>query len=97
MKVFGLREILADDFGADHLAIALDQAAVRLLVEDGLRDSGHGQRIEDARDDREDEGNQNRRFEFFQHSVSPYARCSRPSSRSMAQMPGNGAMIPPSP
>ena len=32
MKILRLREILADDFRADDLAVALDQAAVGLLV-----------------------------------------------------------------
>ena len=40
--------------GADHLAVALDQAAVRLPREDRLRDAGHDQRIDDAGDDRQD-------------------------------------------
>ncbi len=40
-----IREVLADQLRADHLAVALDQAAVRLMREKKLRKPGHSEGI----------------------------------------------------
>ncbi|MGY4597884.1 hypothetical protein ACVWXL_005630 [Bradyrhizobium sp. GM22.5] len=44
-KIFVVLELLPDQGGADHLAVALDQAALRLRGEDRAGNSGHRERI----------------------------------------------------
>src|SRR5690348_14128932 len=51
MEVLRVLEVLADQLGADHLAVLLEQAAVGLMRKDELRDAGDGERIDKARDD----------------------------------------------
>jgi len=41
VKIFFVGEILADQLGADHLAVLLYQAAICLMRKDELRDAGH--------------------------------------------------------
>ena len=71
MEVFVVLEFLPDQGGADHLAVPLDQAALRLLREDHARDRGHGQRIGKPRDQRQQDQDQDGGANFFQHDVSP--------------------------
>ena len=58
MEIFGAGEVLADQLRADHLAVLLDQAAVRLMRKEQLRDARHRQRIGDAGDQRHDDDHQ---------------------------------------
>src|SRR5215467_15750762 len=51
MEVFRVLEVLADQLGADHLAVLRDQAAVRLMRKQELGDGGDPQRIDEAGDD----------------------------------------------
>ena len=49
MEVFVVLELLPDQGGADHLAVLLDQAALRLLRKEHAGNTGHGQGIGEAR------------------------------------------------
>ncbi len=63
MEIFVVLEFLPDQGRADHLAVLLDQAALRLLREDHARNRGHGEGIGEARDrgqqDQDDDGGTN--------------------------------------
>ena len=50
MEVPGGGEALADDLGADDLAVDLDQGAVGLVVEGDLADAEHDERVGHAGD-----------------------------------------------
>ena len=52
MKILGVGEVLADQFGADDLAVCVDQAAIGLVREDELGDAGHAERVDEAGDER---------------------------------------------
>ncbi len=96
-KYLSLGEDLADQRGADDLAVLLDQAALRLVGEDHAGDAGHRQRIGQAGDQRQRDDEDDRRADFLQHGLSPQARCKAVTTRSMALMPMNGMMMPPRP
>src|SRR5664279_6301827 len=90
MEVFVLLELLPDQGGADHLAVLLDQAALRLLRKDHASNRGHGKWIGEARDQRECDQDDDGGTNFFQHGVSPQTRCKAVTIRSIALMPMNG-------
>ncbi len=56
MKVFVLVERLGDQLGADRLAVALDDAAARLIGKDRTSDPGDQRRIETAADEQQHDG-----------------------------------------
>src|ERR1019366_8696540 len=97
MEVFVILELLPDQGGADHLAVLLDQAALRLLRKDHAGNRGHGEWIGEARDQRERDQDDDGRTDFFQHGVSPQTRCKALTIRSTALMPIKGMMMPPTP
>ena len=55
VEVLRRREVLADQRRADDDAVALDQRAVRLVVEHDLTDAGDEQRVHEAAQDGEDD------------------------------------------
>ena len=67
MEIFVLLELLADQCRADHLAVLLDQAALRLLREDDVGQAGHGERISQARDQRERDQDEDGGADFSEH------------------------------
>jgi hypothetical protein len=71
MEIFVVLEFLSDQSGADHLAVPLDQASLRLLRKDHARNRGHREWVGQARDqsqqDQDDDGGTN----FSKHGVSP--------------------------
>src|ERR1017187_5199074 len=67
MEILRLGKVLTYDLGPDHLAVAFDQTPIRLLMEDRLCNPRHRQRIQNSGDYRQNERNQNRGSEFFQH------------------------------
>src|SRR4029077_7515519 len=71
VEIFVLLELLTDQGGADHLAVFLDQAALCLFRKDRARDGGHGERIGQARDQREQHEEEDGRTDFTKHGVSP--------------------------
>src|SRR6476620_9274741 len=97
MEVAIRGELLPHQLRANHFPILLDQAALRLIGKDHAGDARHGQRVEEASDYREGEDEHQRRAYFFQHGPSPHARCKALTTRSIALMPTNGMMMPPSP
>ena len=93
MEVLGGAEGLADERGADHLAVALDERAVGLVGEQGLGHAGHGQRVEEAAEHGEHEHHAEGGDELSSHHFTPRAEM----TTSMTLMPMNGVMIPPTP
>ena len=53
MEIFFALERLTDEFGANNLAITLNQAALRLAGKNGLGNPRHCQRVNKAGDERE--------------------------------------------
>ena len=70
MEIFVVLELLADQGRADHLAVLLDQAALRLLREDHAGNPGHGERIGEAGDQRQHDEDDDGGANFF-NMVSP--------------------------
>src|SRR5262249_13561098 len=97
VEIFVAREFLTDQRGADHLAVDFDQAALRLFWEDCFGNPRHCQRIDETGDQSENHHEHDRWADFSQHDVTPQARCKAATTRSMALMPMNGTMTPPSP
>ena len=97
MEIFVVLEFLPDQGGADHLAVLLDQAALRLLRKQHAGNRGHGQRIGKPCDQRQQDQHDDGGADFFQHGVSPQTRCKALTTRSIALMPMNGMMMPPTP
>lgn len=64
VKIGGAGKRLTQEFGADDLAVFCDQAAVGLVREEELGDSGHGDRIEESKDDRGGERDKDGRAEI---------------------------------
>jgi hypothetical protein len=58
MEILRLGELLADQAGADHLSVDLDQRAVGLVVEQQLGRAGHEERVDHAGDDHQHHGHQ---------------------------------------
>ena len=69
MEILGAGEVLADQLGADDLAVLVDQAAIRLMGEDGLCDTGHSERIGNSGDERHQGDHGDGRPDLFQHGV----------------------------
>jgi hypothetical protein len=67
MEIFFALEHLADEFGADNLAITLNQAALRLAGKNGLGNPRHRQRISKAGNERERDKDDKRRTDLPQH------------------------------
>ena len=97
MEILVVGEVLADQLGADHLPVLLDQAAVGLMRKDELRDPGHAERIDEAGDDGHDDDHHDGGADLAQHRSDPQARPMAVTARSISLMPMNGTMIPPTP
>ena len=97
MEVLVACEFLTDQIGADHLAIFLDEAALRLVRKEHAGDAGHDQRIDEAGDERKSDHEHDRRANFSQHGRLLQTRCKALTTRSRALMPMNGMMMPPMP
>ena len=72
MEIFVVLELLPDQGGADHLAVLLDQAALRLLRKQHAGNRGHGERIGEPRDQRQQDQHDDGGADFFEHCKSPY-------------------------
>src|SRR5271170_8035380 len=97
MEILVAVEFLADQRRAHDLAVTLNHAAICLSGKDDLGDAGYRQRIGQPADKSKGEENDDRRTDFAQHGCSPQTRC-RPLTRtSMALMPMNGMITPPTP
>src|ERR1700722_19701086 len=97
MEVLVAGEVLADQRGADDLAVLLDQAAVCLVREHGLGNAGHQQRIDQTGDHRHRDDHHDRGANVF-HLLWPLqARPIEVTSMSISLMPTNGTMMPPTP
>ena len=86
-------ERLAEERRADDDAVTADERAVRPVAERDLRDARHGERVEDADEEREDEERENRGNELATHQLTP----SPVRARSTSLMPTKGATTPPAP
>src|SRR5579872_1031254 len=53
MEIFGPREVLADEAGSDHLTARCNQAPVRLVMEQKLREPGDCEGIDESGNDGE--------------------------------------------
>src|SRR5262249_38088234 len=91
------RECLPDKLGADDLAVPFNQTSLSLGGEDQSGNTGDGQRVDEPRDDRQGDDEHDCRTDFFDHAGSPQARCKAVTTRSMALMPTNGMIMPPTP
>ena len=67
MEIFVALEHLTNKFGTDNRAVTLNQAALRLLREQHLGNSGHCQRIGKSGDERLRDMDDDRRTNFAQH------------------------------
>src|SRR5271166_2849626 len=99
MEIAVALEVLPDERRSDDAAVLLDQAAVRVVRHGDLRDPGDRQRIDESGQRAEQDQEHSRRTNVFKHRKTPkfQARCKAATTRSIALMPMNGAMIPPSP
>ena len=93
MEVLGGAEALADEGGAHHLTVALDERAVGLVGEQGLGHAGHGQGVEEPADHREHGDHAEGGDQLSSHHFTPRAEM----TTSMTLMPMNGVTIPPTP
>jgi hypothetical protein len=71
VEVFVVLELLPDQGGADHLAVLLDQAALRLLRKDHAGDRGHRERIGKPRDRGQQDEDEDGGTDFSEHGRSP--------------------------
>src|SRR5262249_24602128 len=90
-------EDLSDQLRAHDLAVLKDQAAIRPAREQHLRDPGHGQWIDETSYQGQGDDEDDRRSDFSPHDCSPQARCKAVTAKSMALIPMNGTIMPPSP
>src|SRR2546425_6570769 len=97
MKVFGFGEGLPDKAGGNNFAVYGHKAAISLFGKNELRNTGHDARIQESGEYCENQSQTKSRSKFFKHVFLPHARPSATMSLSIAQIPGNGTMIPPSP
>ena len=97
-KYLSLGEDLSDQRRADDLAVLLDQAALRLVREDRPRRcrSWPADRARPVMSVRATMNTIAGRISFNM-TASPQARCRAVTTRSMALMPMNGMMTPPTP
>ena len=86
-------EGLAEERRADDDAVTADEGAVRPVAERDLRHARHGERVEDADEEREDEERENGGNELATHQLTP----SPVRARSTSLMPRKGATTPPAP
>ena len=97
MEVAGRGEGLADQGGADDLAIARDEAAVGLGGEDRLAEAGDREGIEEPGDRGQDHDHHEGGAELLQHGFVLQARPMAVMARSISLMPMNGTISPPRP
>src|ERR1700722_1611485 len=95
MEVFIALEFLADQRRTNDLPIMFDQAPLCLARKNDFSYSCHRQRIDQTRDEREGDEDDDRWANFAQHGVSPQARCKAVTTKSIALMPMNGMITPP--
>src|SRR5262245_26212288 len=97
MEILVAGELLPDQRRSDHLATLLDHAALRLVGENSARNARHHERVDEAGDDGQRDHQHDCGTDFFKHGSSPHARCKAVTKRSIALMPMNGMMTPPTP
>ncbi|MCY1380206.1 hypothetical protein D9M69_680080 [compost metagenome] len=71
MEIAVACKFLPDQFGADHLAVFLDQAAIGLLRKDGLCKAGHTERINQPCDGSKGNDHDECWTKLFQHFLVP--------------------------
>ena len=69
MEIFVVSEVLADQLGADHLAVLLDQAAIGLMREESCAMPGHAERINETGNDRHNDDHHDRGTDLSQHGT----------------------------
>ena len=67
VEIFVIRKVLADQLGADHRAVLLDQAAIGLVREEELREPGHAERVDKTGDDGHDDDHHDGGTDLSQH------------------------------
>ncbi len=78
MEIFVVLELLPDQGGADHLAVHLDQAALRLRGEDCAGNSSHRERIGQTGDGGEHQQQDDGGANFSEHVFLLFLRhCER--------------------
>src|SRR5262245_45606651 len=97
MEILVAGELLPDQRRSDDLAVLLDQAPLRLIGENSAGNARHDERIDETGDDGQRDDQHDRGADFFQHNFPPHARCKAVTTRSIALMPMNGMMTPPTP
>src|SRR5215471_18785699 len=97
MEILVAGELLTDQRRSDHLAILLDHAPLRLVGEDNTSNARHHERVDETRDDGQRDHQHDCGTDFLQHGFPPHARCKAVTKRSIALMPMNGMMTPPTP
>ncbi len=98
-EMLRIAEVLADQPRADGLAVALDQAAARLVRERRLRHAGDDERIGDSGDQRQQHEQHEGGTKGGVHTISlqRQARWAAASTRSISLMPTKGTIRPPTP
>ena len=95
MEILRLGELLADQRAADDVPVHAHERSARLLREEELRERRHDARIDEARDDAQHQCQDDRGTELaLEHGHTSRVRTSR---MSIALMPTNGMMMPPTP
>src|SRR5580698_4898993 len=97
MEIFVAGEILPDQFRTDHVTIANNKAAARLMREKKLGDAGETQGIDQAGDQGHQHDQHDGGADLFQHGLLLQARPAAVTAMSISLMPMKGTMIPPSP
>ena len=69
MEIYVVLELLSDQAGADHLAVAFDQASLCLLREDRAGDFRHGKRIGKARNQGQQDQYDDGGADFSEHGI----------------------------
>ena len=92
---------LPNERGADYPAVLTHQAAVGLIGEKRLTDAGEGQRIGQAQQQREKQGEHECGAQggakIGKHGEDPQARWRADTARSISLIPMKGAIRPPRP
>src|SRR5262249_15947101 len=97
-EILRVVELLPDERRAHGLAIFHDEAAVGVARKGALGDAGNYERIGGGRDEGHGAENDDRGAELLrEHGEPSYVRLRTTRTRSMALMPMNGTMTPPSP
>ena len=71
MEIARVGEVLADQFRPDHAVSVSDQAAIGLVRQERLADPGHGERIKQAGQQRQEQQDDDRRTERGFDVVGP--------------------------